>query len=381
MKKSFKFAILVFLFINLCGCDNLDQVEDIGNEMARLREQAVLSINDALNALQNNSSDWQSVLIELDRNLDKRIQDVLTYNIPYITDRANSKFLSSVLCVKESVKDDVIYFLQYIRAELITGVYPSMPHPKICTTIPHVLDLNAPNNLRNQIIYTGYNIHSQDSISARLLNGNTSISFVISKNKIAFPDLFTITLSIDNISDSTLTDFSHIQLLFGSNVISSISIIPKSLTPPIIESVLTDEKTLIYIPPHTFGDKEFDGNGPRIRVDLYLMSDATRVYAQIRMDAIETAPDWTAAVGVQDWIPIYTVKPGYLIHQFKEPYRYDNILQNNGIDYIDGSTADYIIDTSVGRATIVGDAIGLDAGISTKTILDLRGFQLEIIKQ
>ena len=381
MFKSLRIFSFFFLLIITISCDELDQIETISKEFSQLREQAVLALNDALNELQNESADWQSVLKELDQNLDKQVQAVLTYNIPYITGRANSQFLSSILCVKESAKDDVVYLLQFIRAELITGIYPERPRPKVCTTVPQVLDLNAPIDTRRSIFYTTFNIHSQDSISARLFNGVTNLPLDIPMSKLAFPDISTITLAIDIFPDSTLSNYSHLQLLYSHEIISSISLIPKSNTPPVIEDALTEEKTLIYVPPHTFGDKDFNGNGPKIRGDVYLMNDATRIYAQIRMDAIETAPDWTAAIGVQDWVPIYTVKTGFLIYKFKEPYQYDNILQNTGVDYVDSSTDDYTIDTRVGRATVVGDVVGLDAGIKTKITLDLRRFQLEIIKQ
>jgi hypothetical protein len=343
-----------------------------------LREQAVVALNDGINTLQNQSNDWKPVLKELETKVDKRVQDVLTYNIPYITNLASQRALSSVLCVKESVKDEVLYYLQVVRAELVTGILPSLPSTKICATSQVTLDLNSPRNIRNQMVYTGYYIHTKDSIRAFLVNDKELLE--IPKTKIGFPDISTITVSLTDYTDGSLTNYTHLQLRYNKEVISAIGIDKKLPDPPVIETAKTQQREIIWIPPHTNGNKDFDGDGPRMVSHLYLKHDGTRVFAQVYLYAQQTTSDWTTAAGTSQWIEIYTVKEGYRINKLLEATDYLNLLRNNNIDYVDASIEDYIVETVVGRAIVVGDAEGIDAGIKTKINLNLKSFNVEIQK-
>ena len=368
-------TFLLFFFFFFFFCDITDTLK---NDLTVLREQAVIALNDGINTLQNQSTDWKPVLKDLESKIDKRVQDVLTYNIPYITNLASQRALSSVLCVKESVKDEVLYYLQVVRAELVTGVLPSLPQTKICATSQITIDLNAPRNIRNQIVYTGYYIHTKDSIRAFLVNDSTRLE--IPKNKIGFPDISTITVSLTDYSDAILTNYTHLQLTFNKDVISSIGIDKRLPEPPVIETATTQQREIIWIPPHTNGNKDFDGDGPRMISHVYLRHDGKKVYAQVYLYAQETKSDWTTAAGTSNWIEIYNAKEGYRINRIKDPTDYLNILRTNNLDYVDSSIEDYIIETVVGRAIVVGDTEGDEAGTRTKINLNLKPFDVEIQK-
>lgn len=374
--KIFKLLFFLSLFSFLpISCNISDKIEA---ELTVIREQAVLSLNDGINALQNQSGDWQSVLKDLETKIDKRVQDVLTYNIPYITNLATQRALSSVLCVKESVKDEVVYYLQVARAELVTGVMPPLPHTKICATSLLTIDLNAPRNIRNQIVFTGYSINAKDSIHAVLVAGSTKLEIPISK--LGFPDISNITLSLTDYSDAVLTNYTHLQLMYNKEVISSIGIDKKVPDAPVIETAQTSQREIVWIPPHTYGDKDFNGNGPRMISHVYLKQDGTKVYAQVYLYAQETKSDWTTATGTSNWIEIYSVKQGYRINKILESSEYLNILRANNIDCVDESPDDYIMETVVGRAILVGDTTGDEAGSKTKITLNLKSFDIEIQK-
>jgi hypothetical protein len=370
-------GLLYFLFFCFfpTSCDITDTLK---TEVTVVREQAVISLNDAINTLQNQSTDWKPVLKDLETKIDKRVQDALTYNIPYITNLASQRALSSALCVKESVKDEVLYYLQVVRAELITGILPPLPQTKICATSQVTLDLNSPRNIRNQIVYTGYYIHTKDSIKAFLVNDTARLE--IPKNRLGYPDLSTITLSLTDYPDATITKYTHLQLMFNKDVISSIGIDKKLPDPPVIETATTWQREMIWIPPHTNGNRDFEGAGPRMVSHVYLKHDGTKVFAQIYLYAQETKSDWTTAAGTSQWVEIYSVKDGYRINRIKEPADYLNILRNNNVDYVDNSILDYIVETVVGRAIIVGDTEGDEAGSKTKINLNIKPFNVEIQK-
>lgn len=374
----------IFSFVSLCvffsflpiSCSRLDAIKD---EMTQLREQSVLALNDGINALQNESANWQGVLKDLENNMDKRIQDILTYNIPYITNLASQRALSTVLCVKENVKDEVIYYLLVARSELITGIKPSLPATKICLTSILTLDLNAPRNIRNQVVYTGYYIHTKDSIKAYLVNNTTKTEIPFSK--LGFPDISNITLSLTDYTDVTLSNYTHLQLYYNKEVISSIGIDKKLPAPPVILTAYTRRETFPFIPPHTYGDRDFAGKGPKMISHFYLKHDGTRVYAQIYLFAQETTSDWTTAAGYSVWKEIYTVPTGYRINYIVDPTSYGNILRVNNVDYVDTSHGDHIMETVVGRAILVGDTSGSEAGDKTKISFEnLKPFQIQIQK-
>jgi len=375
MNKYINLILIIFI-ITICSCAKIDQFLD---ELTQLREQSVLTLNDGINAIQNESADWQSVLKELSEKIDIRVQDILTYNIPYIASLATQRALSSILCVKENVKDGVIYYLEVARAELITGVLPPLPETTICLTSISTIDLNSPRNIRNQIIYTGYYIHSKDSILACFINGNSVFSIPVTE--LGFPDISNITLSLTKYTDVFISGFTHLQLKYNNEVISSIGIDKVISSPSVPEMVKTNFKTIVWIPPHTNGDKEFDGHGPKMKSHVYLKHDGFRVYAQIYLWAQETKHDWTTASGYSQWVEIYSAPNSYRINKIKDPTVYSNILRSaSGIDYIDSNTQDHIIETTIGRATLVGDTNGSEAGSKTKITLGLKQFFIEIQK-
>ena len=378
--KSLNYLIVLltaFFSLTPTSCKKIDRIT---GELTQLREQTVLALNDGINSLENQSSDWQFVLKDLEQKVDKRINDILTYNIPYIVNLASQRALSTVLCIKENLKDEIIYYLQVAIAELITGVKPPLPATKICLTSILTIDLNAPRSIRNQVVYTGYYIHTKDSIKASLINITNGAKIDIPQSKLGFPDISNITLSLVDYSDVVLNSYTHLELYYNLEVISSIGIDKIVPAPPVIITTYTDLVSFVYIPPHTFGDRDFYGNGPKMISHVYLKKDATRVYAQIYLKARETEHDWTTAEGYSVWKEIYRAPSGYQIKSIKDPVSYKNILRVNGVDYIDTNISDHIMETVAGRATLVGDTYGEEAGSKTKITLNLRRFEIQIQK-
>ena len=69
-----------------------------------------------------------------------------------------------------------------------------------------------------------------------------------------------------------------------------------------------------------YGDREFDGNGPRIVVDVELRPVRNRIFAEIEFTATETGGD--GSVGHGRWsYPVYTAPPGRTIARIHTPMR------------------------------------------------------------
>src|SRR5205823_13899829 len=84
---------------------------------------------------------------------------------------------------------------------------------------------------------------------------------------------------------------------WNGNVISTIGIIQPT-TPICTTRVATFNPAGIdFIPPHTKGDSEFGGHGPRVNAHVSLSNFSNRITANIQMSAVETDSDYTTVTG------------------------------------------------------------------------------------
>ena len=368
-------SILLFFSFLQFSCKKLDPVQD---EMARLKDEAIIALNDGINTFEDQSGDWQAILKDLENKIDKRVEDLLTYNMTYINNLAKQRGLSTVACVKENLKDEVLYYLEMARSQLLTGVLPALPATTICQTSLSAIDLNKAMDTRSQVIYSGYFIHNKDSIKAFWVNEGSKSE--IPASKITFPDISTIKVSLVDYADATITTYTQLQLFYNNEVISSIGIDKKSANPNPVVKDKTRTQTIVFIPPHTNGDRDFSGNGPKMTANLSLTQNGLKVFAQVYLSARETKSDWTTASGYSKNFEIYTVPSGYRITRLTSPSGYVGILKKNGIEYVDTNHNDETITTFVGSATLVGDVSGPEAGDKTKITLVLNPFNIEIQK-
>ncbi len=159
-------------------------------------------------------------------------------------------------------------------------------------------------------------------------------------------------------------------------------------------AILTEIKTLIcnsypkpignqvfnYIPPHTKGDKDFNGNGPCMNVDVSLVIDPTRKYlkALCTVTAYEckedhsNKKDYTAAVGTKEIILYvaqdnetisgYDVEPNGYYHDYRDSKRNEKetIYPGGFIDNIE----------------FYGDFRGDEAGSKTGIKLQFKNFNV-----
>jgi len=367
--------IILILLITPLSCKKLDRLEI---ELKTFRENAILSLNDGINLLENESADWQFVLQKISNDLNDNIQDALTYDIPYIINIASQRATSSVLCIKENVKDEVLYYLRVAKSELLTGLIVPLPQTKICLTSLPVLDLNAPRAIRNNVIYTGIFIHTVDSLRAALINVANNTSKEINPLALGFPDISNITLSLGDFTDEELSEYTHLQLYYNDTDISTISIEKKVIIPNEPEIDNTNTKSIVYIPPLVSGSSDFRGI-LQMRCHLELKHNGIRAFARVWLQAL--GGFGSLAQGWSQWVEIYTVRDGYKIIMFDDPINYTDILKSSsGEHYIDDNHRDFIMETIVGRATLVGDTSGSEAGTETKITLDLKSFLLKIQK-
>jgi hypothetical protein len=352
-----KSLFLLGLAIIPISCKKIGELTD---ELKVLRQQTIFSVDEAITTLHNDSNQWEFVLKDLNSKLDSRVQQTLTYDIPRITAIAVGESTSGVLCVKDAVGDQVLYYLQIIKAELLTGETPPLPRTKICITSHSDIDLNSERTGRTTIIYYGYNIHRSDSIQAFLVKGNRTQEVMIPKIKIQFPTEYKFTVGLDGYSDAELSNFDYLDVRYGKTSISAISIKKKAIVPKRIQRMNVAIANNGLVPPHTRGDREFDGHGPRTNVNVNFYYDRNQVYFYIYMIAEETQSDWTTAVGYSGKIVAFTAPSGWHIKSVIGATSYNGIVK-----YTDTNNEPDIFQTPLGQATCVGDTKGEEAGIRT----------------
>jgi hypothetical protein len=172
----------------------------------------------------------------------------------------------------------------------------------------------------------------------------------------------TVNLSLVAITSQDVRFVLTCDEMRRSEVVSSLGIIQDSTEE---EELFLGEDT--YTPPHTRGDMEFNGNGPKVwcEVSIAPINNATQLQLRIWMKAEETRSDWTTAEGTSYDI-IFTAEPGKQIKQILT-------ATNDSYYYIDD---DHLPDEFLGNSAglvnkyiFVGDTAGDDAGIDTKVAI------------
>lgn len=148
-----------------------------------------------------------------------------------------------------------------------------------------------------------------------------------------------------------------------------------------VRRVEIDPQSILFIPPHVRGDREFDGHGPCITfsLDLRNQDQGTALVASAYMHAYECngsfdSPqhDYTAAEGRRDTV-LFTAPPGSRILGY-------SVASSMDESYIDNDHADdffaYAGNNPVLSLRFTGDTSGDESGTKTGVLMGLRGFEL-----
>ena len=122
-------------------------------------------------------------------------------------------------------------------------------------------------------------------------------------------------------------------------------------------------RTFTFTPPHTRGDKDFNGNGPRVVVDARVEYNAQQVFFVLKMIAEETKPDNTTASGETRTL-IYSAPVGQRITSLGGQTSWESL-----VSYYDTNHNVDKFDTPLGPVSVFGDHKGDDAGEYTKVVL------------
>lgn len=176
-----------------------------------------------------------------------------------------------------------------------------------------------------------------------------------------------------------MTDRSHAFLRLGLAAITGVlvaGVSPHADAAATHEVVVPRMATPWYVPPHTDGDAEYYGHGPRTTADVVLVvRDGNQLWAEVNMRAVELGNDPTTAAG-RSAFRLLTLPGGNRIEAILSPTRgnvsytdrdheEDYVVPGRGEVRPEGWRIDSASAGPIRMARLVGDTNGSEAGTKT----------------
>lgn len=349
-------------------------IKDAINQVADVRIATVNALDDAIYRLENQSSNWQAVLQDTMSKLTSDIQTTVRNELANVASRsvaqAGVEFRCNADFIGKRVRDELIR----IKAEYLQQPVPQV-EPALCQVVPPAIDRESVPGHVKQLEFYGYNFNDASNLQVFLEHLGGRRSDVTGSLDRPTHYVMTIKFGASGVQlDSTSERF---VLVWGGREISTIGVIQPP-TPVCEEKIISIQPgSITYMPPHVFGDKDFDGNGPRVIADVRLSVGPRDIVARIYMDAKETKSDWTEARGTTV-NTIYTADPDWRIDQVLGP-----LVSHH--EYIDND--DHVSDSFdlgggglVRRFVYVGDTGDDEAGTRTKVDVTFNQIRIRVVK-
>ena len=373
----YKFTNLLFVFTFLFICLSCGELENFGGaveEFRLFREESVFAIDEAIVSIENGVMNGTDALEWLGRRIDESVQKVLVYNVPFILDKLTSEAASVGFCAADFAGNRALHYLRMMKAELLTKSLPLPPPPNICQSSINALDLNAPKELRSIMTIYGYDFVRRDSFSV-YFKSNTGKSFKLN-NAIRFQNDYEFTINLSVFEDEVIAQWDYLSIQYNETELFSVSIVQKRVAPKLTETKYIAIPKFGFIPPHISGDRDFDGNGPKVVVHGRLRHNRKQAYTLIYMLAEETRSDWTRAEGWSNEFYFYTAPEGWHIQRIEGIIDFQDLINYTDVDI----TNDFFY-TALGQAEVVGEAEGSDAGYQTGVVFNFSYLVPVIIEQ
>lgn len=384
--KRLKITILLSaLALVLTGCSCT--VDTGAKALADQLKQAIESFDRAITSLNAQSSDWQIVLQDLEKELAADTQSTLRTEVTNLGRAGVLTTGGEVRCNSDFLRKRLAKDLRQIRnemAELINKtnywfqddipLLPEIPtEPAICNAVPTAIDLTLDETRRMTLEIYGMDLRSLP-ITAELVNqaGERDVTEHLG--------IISDTQMVLNLSDTGAklmpdNTLRNITLRWKGQKQSVIPItsVPSSENNCRIEVInkTFDNPTEYYIPPFIQGgDADFDGDGPCVVYTLThaFEEDQTKLVAHIKMQAYECDDDFNTPIhnGAQvlGETPVTLMIAGVgekiLAVDRLTPWDFSYIDQDHSNDIFSFTGA-----APVDKLEFVGDTSGDEAGTKT----------------
>lgn len=350
MKKTLLISLLLSLAIS-CG-----PIKKLSNTITDTKSDTEALLNDAIDQISHESSSWQATLQELANKLTDETQSTIRNEVQNLANRTIAAAGAELRCNVDFLSARVVQGLQRIKANLL-GQAPPPRVPAFCSVIPTAVDMNLTPNRRTKIDIVGYDFDNQP-LKLFLLSGTQKIDMTSALNRLTHYHMV-INLGSNGILLNAASN--RLVLEYNNQEFSSIPITQPQIPDCIEEEITFDPSEITFTPRHTRGDKEYDGNGPRVTASARISVEGNEIKARISMKAEETKSDWTTAEST-DTYTIYVAPSNRKIVSITSDTFTDQT-------YIDSNhTADVFEQGSgelIKRFRFMGDTDGDDAGTRT----------------
>lgn len=300
---------LFLLSILITGCSIGDKIEKatekITDTVSDVTGNTLATLDDAIDALDRNSASWQSVLQDTTSKLTSDAQSTVRNEVSDLLNRSVAATGGELRCNMDFVGARVRQALARIRARLMHQPVPAV-EPALCQVTPAAVDMALDPGRRTKLEFFGYDFDTTP-IKVTLHEGTRTRDVSSELDRLTHYHM-TLNLGGNGVPLSKTSD--RLTLEWQNRQISSIAVIQPA-TPVCKEedhTVLPQAK-LTYTPPHTRGDREFNGNGPEVWANAKWINEGTHINFRLWMKAQETRKDWTTAEG-ERIIQYYTAPPG-----------------------------------------------------------------------
>lgn len=305
-------CLVILVPVLISGCGVADKVDDLTDKVSDVAGDTVATLDGAIDALERNSSSWQAVLQDTAKQLTADAQSTVRNEVSNLLNRSIAATGVELRCDADFIGTRVRQALVRIRAHLLNQSVPPV-EPALCHVVPAAIDMALDANRRNKLEFFGYDFDTTP-IKVSLQDKSRTLDVSSNLDRLTHYHM-TLNLGANGVPVSNTSN--RVTLEWQNELISSIAVIQPA-TPVCREKTETYARNtyLSYTPPHTRGDKEYDGHGPEVWATARLVNDGTHIKLRLWMKARETRSDWTTAEGerVESY---YTAPSGWRIESIE----------------------------------------------------------------
>ena len=366
IRRGWPLPFLLFVSVALVLASGCDPTKKARKTMA----ETLAALDDAIARAGDESENWRDVLEETRDKMTDDLQSTVRNEISSLIAKSVASTGVEARCLADFLRDRIVQDIILIRARFLGQDIPAI-NPSLCIVDPKAVDRELVPSRVQQIEFYGYDLTPASDLKMWL---QTSSGKSDMTDMLDYPSSYLMTMKF-GANGVQLDDSSRRFILeCRGQQISSVAVIQPET--PICESDVIGFRPdmITLVPPHTYGDKDFKGNGPEISAAISLIVEPLLLKARVEMLADETKSDYTRAYGIK-FFPLYTPPPGWEIERVNDTLR-------NAHQYVD---TDHDVEKvglgSGGPARefiFVGDSEGDDAGGKTKIDVYFNQLQIEI---
>lgn len=254
-KGNISIRIVVFIpLLFISGCD-------LSSIFESSTDKAIRAIDGAISKLGVESTNWQKILLDLEKTASNDVKAILGDSVNNLITRGVAATGSEIKCTADFVGNRMKQHLENVKRKIL-GQTKNSIIPKICAIVPASIDLGA-NDRPNILELHGYDFDLTDQLEVRLIDADGVGHDVTSLTN--YPTHYLLTLKITGANSVEFNDKSK-EIIFKlagtekrESIISTVAVSQPPPPPPPRECVAPTYTDLGY--PAGRGSVDSSGDG------------------------------------------------------------------------------------------------------------------------